>query len=64
MFNNISTKNLLNLVDNNMVKDLPITRKDVKLVEMIYGTNIYTLKGNTVNKNVDHIVAPITNIPK
>ena len=64
MFNNISTKNLLKLVDNNMVKDLPITRKDVTLAEEIYGPNIYAIKGKTVNKKVDHVIAPITNIPK
>ena len=47
-----------------MVKDLPITRQDVKLAEEIYGPNIYAIKEKTVNKKVDHIIAPITNIAK
>ena len=37
IFNNISTKKLLHIVDNNMVKGLPITRQDVKLAEEICG---------------------------
>ena len=64
MFNNISTPKLLNIVDNNMVKGLPITRQDVKLVDEIYGPNVYTLKGKTTNQKVDHVIAPITRIPK
>ena len=64
MFNNISTKKLLHIIDNNMVKGLPITRQDVKLAEKIYGPNVYALKGKTTNRKVDHVVAPITNIPK
>ena len=64
MFNNISTTKLLHIVDNNMVKGLPITRKVVKLAEEIYGPNTYALKGKTTNRKVDRTVAPITSIPK
>ena len=32
--------------------------------EEICGPNIYALKGKTVNKKVDHLVAPVTSIPK
>ena len=64
MFNNISTKKLLRIIDNNMVKGLPITRQDVKLAEERYGPNIYAIKGKTTNRKVDHVVALITSIPK
>ena len=64
MFNNISTKKLFHMVDNNMVKGLPITRQDVKLAEEIYSPYKYALKGKTVNRKVDHVIAPITSIPK
>ena len=64
MFNNISTPKLLNIVHKNLVKGLPITRKDVKRAEEIYGPNVYALKGKTMNRKVDHVVAPITKIPK
>ena len=64
MFNNISTPKLLNIVDNNMVKGLPITRQDVKLAEEIYGPNIYALKGKTTNQKVNYVIAPITIISK
>ena len=47
-----------------MVKGLPITRQDVKLAEEIYGPNTYALKGKTVNRKVDQVVAPVTSIPK
>ena len=43
MFNNISTKKLIQIVNNNMVKGLPIKIQDVKLAEEIYGPNIYAL---------------------
>ena len=64
MFNNINTNNILHIVDNNVMKDLPITRQDVKLAKEIYGPNIYALKGKTVNRKFDHVVAPVTYIPR
>ena len=64
MFNNISTQKLHNIVNNNMVKGLPITREDVKLAEEIYDPNIYALKRKTTNWKVNHVIAPITKIPK
>ena len=63
-FNNISTKNMLKRINNNMVKDLPIKRQDIKVTETIYCPNIYALKGKTVNRKADHVVAPITGIPE
>ena len=64
MFNNISTPKLLNIVNKNLVKGLPITKKDVKRAEVIYSPNVYALKGKTTNQKVDHVVAPITRILK
>ena len=63
-FNNISTKNIFSIVDNNMVNDLPIKRQDVKLVGKMYGSIICALKGKMVKKKVDNIVTPMINIPK
>ena len=64
MFNNISTTKLLNIVDTNQVKGLPNTRENVKRAEDIFDPNVYALKGKTTNRMVDHVVAPITRIPK
>ena len=64
MFNNISTTKLPNIVDNNMVKGLSITRQDVKLAGEIYGPNIYALKRKTISRKVNHVISPITRIPK
>ena len=64
IFNNISTPKLLNIVDTNQVRGLSITREDVKRAETIYGPNVYALKGKTTNRKVDHVVVPITRIPK
>ena len=36
----------------------------MKLAEEIYGLNIYALKGKTINRKVDHVIAPVTSIPK
>ena len=64
MFNNIRTKKLLHIVDNIMVKGLPIKRQDAKLAEEMYGPNIYALKGKAVKRKGDHVIAAITSIPK
>ena len=64
MYNNISTTKLLNIIDTNQVRGLPITREDVKQAENIFGPNVFALKGKTTNRKVDHIVAPVTRIPK
>ena len=64
MFINISTTKLLQIVNDNMVKGLPITRQDVKLAKEIYGPDIYALKEKIVNRKVNHVVAPVTSIPK
>ena len=55
---------LLNIIDTNQVGRLPITREDVKRAENIFGLNIFALKGMTKNRKVDHMVDPITKIPK
>ena len=64
MFNNISTPKLLNIVNKNLVKGLHITREDVKRADEIYGPNVYALKGKTTNRKINHVIAPITEIPK
>ena len=47
-----------------MVKGLSITRQDVKLAEEIHSPNIYAFKRKTTNKKLDHVVAPVTSMPK
>ena len=36
----------------------------MKLAEGIYSPTIYALKGKTVNRKVDHVITPVTSIPK
>jgi hypothetical protein len=40
-------RNLLEIIDKNLVVDCPITREDVMAAEDIFGTNLGSLKGKT-----------------
>jgi hypothetical protein len=45
-----STKDLLRIVDNNLLPNCPITRRDVLVVEKIFGPDLGSLKGKTVRR--------------
>ena len=48
----------------NAIKDNPVTTKDVTLAEAIFGPDIGTLKGKTVNKRPDPVVDTAIEVPK
>lgn len=48
-----STKDLLYIVDNNLLRNCPITRKDVLAAEKIFGPDVGSLKGKTVRRSPD-----------
>ena len=58
-------KQILHAVDNNILKNLPILREDVRMTEDIYGPSIPHLKGKIVRRKVQNVEpVKITNVPK
>ena len=57
-------KQILNVVDNNMLQNLPIFLEDVGMDEDIYGPNVSHLQGKKIHHNIYHrepIIIP--NVP-
>lgn len=40
-------RNYLHIIDNNMIRNFPVTRTDVQNAEIIFGKNLGSLKGNS-----------------
>ena len=59
-----SLATFLDVVDNNLLKNNPITRDDVKMTEDIYGTCVSNLQGKTARKKVPHVEIEIKTVPK
>ena len=59
-----SLATLLDVVDNNLLKNNPITRGDVKMAEDIYGTCVSNLQGKIVRKKVPQNEVKIKMVPK
>jgi hypothetical protein len=50
-----STRTLLWIVDDNLLPNCPITRKDVLTAEHIFGPDVGSIKGETVCRGAAHI---------
>jgi Reverse transcriptase (RNA-dependent DNA polymerase) len=59
-----STKELLRLVDNKLLKNCPVTREDIMAAEHIFGPDVGSLRGKTVRR-APHaaLVAPVGALP-
>ena len=60
---NVTTKELLWLIDNNHMKNCNITGKDVKIADEILGPTIVGLKGKTVQRPEQHVRVEISPLP-
>ena len=58
-----SLKAFLHMVDNNMIKNCPITRRDVMMAEDIFGVNVNIVKGKSVRRQPVHIREDILPVP-
>ena len=58
-----STTEFLRMIDNNAIKNCPITRKDVKISEDIYGVNPNIVKGKMVWRQPKHVREDILPVP-
>ena len=58
-----STKALLKMIDNNMIKNCPVTRRDMLMAEDMFGVNTNIVKGKTVRRRPGHVREDISNVP-
>jgi hypothetical protein len=58
-----STRTFLRIVDDNLLPNCPITRKDILAAEHIFGPDVGSLKGNTVCRGAPHVDICTINIP-
>jgi hypothetical protein len=56
-------RNLLEIIDKNLVVDCPITREDVMAAEDIFGTNLGSLKGKTPRSASTPVNELVTAVP-
>lgn len=57
------TCTLLKSIDNNKIKDCPITRKDVIIAKIIFGPDVGSIKAKTTCCKAQHVVVDVPDIP-
>ena len=58
-----STHDFLHFVDNNLIPNCPITRQDILVAEHIFGPDLGSLKGKTVQWKPCLVMVHTSNIP-
>ena len=58
-----STWDFLQIVNRHLLPDCPITRADILTAKDIFGLNVHSLKGKTVQQTEPHVASSITPIP-
>ena len=61
---NVTTKELLSIIDNNHIPNCPVTRDDVRTAEAIHGPSVVGLKGKTVRRPENHVRVKISPLPQ
>jgi hypothetical protein len=59
-----SVDNLKHIIRSNLIKNCPVTTKDVKLAEEIFGADIASLKGKTTRQTPKAVVDELIEIPQ
>ena len=60
---NVTTKEMLSIIDNNHLPNCPVTRDDIKVAELIHGPSLVGLKGKTVRRSEEHVRVKISPLP-
>ncbi len=63
MIGHPSLRTLLGIIDNNLLKNCPVTRTDVMAAEDLFGPNLGSLKGKTVRRETPHVKTQFAHIP-
>eukprot|EP00978_Attheya_sp_CCMP212_P004566 scaffold9975_cov51-Attheya_sp.AAC.2 len=58
-----STRTFINIVENKLLKNCPITTRDIKIAEEIFGPDVGILKGKTVRRSTERVVIGTVDIP-
>ena len=59
----LKLKELLWIINKNLIPNCPVTREDVKLADEIFGASLVALKGKTVRKLGKHVRVAIAKLP-
>ena len=57
-------RNLKIMIRNNIIHNLPVTVEDIDIAEIIFGPDVYTLKGTKMRQRPKLVVEDFIEIPK
>jgi hypothetical protein len=58
-----STRTFLKIVDNNLLPNCPVSRRDIMAAEKIFGPDVGSLKGKTIRKGSERVEMSYADIP-
>jgi hypothetical protein len=59
-----SVKAFLKMIDNNLILNCPVTRRDITIAEDIFGTNTNIVKGKAVRQQPGHVREDLNEVPQ
>ena len=59
-----SVNNFKAIIKGNLIKNCPVTVKDIKVAEKIFGKDISSIKGKTIKRTPKSVTDDIIDIPK